>query len=83
MNAKQIGGMLSTFLGIILMFYSYIISLMTSSTPKIQGDHAYMFVLGTVLLLIGPGLWIGEVPKEVIARVKTQALGAKKEEEKK
>ncbi|MGC8675422.1 hypothetical protein [Fervidicoccus sp.] len=79
MNLKQIAGMIITFLGIILMFYSY---LANWKNGMIAGDDAYTFVAGTIFLIAGPGFWIGEVPKEVAARVRTEILGAKKEIEK-
>ncbi|MGB9785276.1 MAG: hypothetical protein ACP5LZ_04635 [Fervidicoccaceae archaeon] len=80
MKAKQILGAIATFLGIVLMFYAYISSLSAVPKPEMTGNDAYMFVLGTIFLLVGPGFWIGEVPREVAARVKMQAMAAKKEQ---
>jgi hypothetical protein len=38
---------------------------------------ALLFVFGTYFIIAGPVFWIGEVPREVIARVRKEALGGK------
>jgi len=80
MGAKNIAGMLMTILGAILLLHGLYIGY-TNSPRGIPGDQAITFIVGTYLLIAGPGYWLGEVPKEVLARVRKEAMGAKEKEE--
>ncbi len=76
MKAKNFAGMIMTLLGIALMVYGFATAFFYHPY-KIYQDNAILFIIGSYLIIAGPGFWIGEVPKEVVARVRKEALGAK------
>jgi len=78
MKVKNFAGMIMTFLGITFMIYGFATAFFYHPY-KIYEDNAIIFILGSYLIIAGPGFWIGEVPKEVVARVRKEALGAKEE----
>jgi uncharacterized membrane protein len=75
-KAKNFAGMIMTLLGIALMVYGFVTAFFYHPY-KIYQDNAILFIIGSYLIIAGPGFWIGEVPKEVVARVRKEALGAK------
>jgi hypothetical protein len=76
MGIKNIIGMIMTFIGIGLMGYGLYIGVV-SHPHAISSMDALLFVFGTYFIIAGPAFWIGEVPREVIARVRKEALGGK------
>ncbi|MEM3969919.1 MAG: hypothetical protein QXR98_03710 [Fervidicoccaceae archaeon] len=81
MGLKNILGMIMTFLGAALLLHGLYIGL-THNPRGIFGEDSLTFIVGTYLLIAGPGYWLGEVPKEVLSRVRKEALGAKEGEQK-
>lgn len=81
MKAKNFAGMIMTIMGIVFMIYGFATAFLYHPF-EIYQYNAIIFIFGSYLIIAGPGFWIGEVPKEVIARVRKEALGAKEEAKK-
>ncbi len=78
MYTKNYIGMILTLLGVLFMAYPLAVGIF--STPmKISSIDALLFIVGSYFIIAGVGFWIGEVPKEVIARVRKEIMGAKEE----
>ncbi|GAB6944948.1 hypothetical protein [Vulcanisaeta sp. JCM 14467] len=76
MTVRKYVGAALTSLGIILMAYALGVGIV-SIPHAITSNDALMFVFGTYFIIVGGALWVGEVPKEVLSRVRREALGAR------
>lgn len=74
MNVKQGLGLLITILSIAALFYGFL-----TTGGEVKGDTALVVgVSGFILILIGPWLWLGDVPTAIKKFVEAKT-GAKLE----
>jgi len=60
-SPKEVLGLLITIIAIVIIFYAYI-----STGGVVKGDIAIAAgVAGFILILVGPYLWLGEVPSAI------------------
>ncbi|MEM0378342.1 MAG: hypothetical protein QXP68_06805 [Thermosphaera sp.] len=58
MKPKEMVGLIITIIAIIILFYTFI-----STGGVVTGDNATLAATaGFILILLGPWLWLGEVP---------------------
>lgn len=85
MTAKEALGLLITIIAILLLLYEIIYVNLTSGGIGVKGQittDAILISAGFLLLLLGPWLWLGEVPVAVRKFVEART-GRKLEEAKK
>lgn len=65
MESKKLAGILCTILGALIMMYEFIYVRLTQGTIGAVGSvnlDVILVVAGFHLILIGPAMWLGEVP---------------------
>lgn len=81
MSVKEAVGVLITLVAVIVLAYAYASAIATAG-GQVTGDIAlYAAISGFIVILLGPYLWLGEVPTAIkkFVEAKTGAkLGEKK-----
>jgi hypothetical protein len=81
MDVKEVIGVLITLVAIIVLVYAYA-SAYAMAGGQVKGDIAlYAAICGFIVILLGPYLWLGEVPTAVKKFVEAKT-GVKLEEKK-